>query len=117
MIDYRCRRNAIGLSLLMAVSLLACTSCGSETDSTAAGPVSPIEGKWTCGGDGDCINSCSQGAVSKAWYDKQAGTLIECLDGCNNQISGPPRCIDGQCVAFDDKGARREHCTRKGASR
>lgn len=78
----------------------------------AARPAGPD--KWACHADADCLNSCKHGAVSRAWYRAQA-RLVECLDGCANQISGPPRCVEGSCVAFDHRGERREYCTRKAA--
>ena len=72
-------------------------------------------GKWDCVVDADCVNSCSQGAVNRNWYRVQQRRFSECMDGCNNQISGRPRCVKGQCVAFDSKGMRRDYCTRKRA--
>lgn len=71
------------------------------------------KGKWDCTKDTECLNSCSQGAVNRAWYQAHPKQINECEDGCDNQISGPPRCLDGQCVAFDNKGKRRPFCTRK----
>jgi hypothetical protein len=51
-----------------------------------------------CDGDGDCTNSCSQGAVSRQWLEGYTGP--ECNDGCTGQLALPPRCIRGECVAF-----------------
>jgi hypothetical protein len=62
----------------------------------SASPTSPA--KWACAADGDCMNSCSEGAVSQKWY--ASASVDECDDGCANQIHDPPRCIDGGCVAF-----------------
>ena len=101
----------------VSIGLFAMPACGSQDEGKDPNAALPTAGKWDCAEDGDCMNSCKMGAVSKAWYDGQAGTLVECDDGCNNQISGPPRCIDGGCVAFDNKGARRDYCTRKDASK
>ena len=87
-----------------------------EPDMVAA-PAEAGPEKWACKVDGDCRNSCSQGAVNSDWYKKAA--VNECEDGCENQLSEAPRCIDGGCVAFrrdpqdSSRVTRYDHCTRK----
>lgn len=71
--------------------------------------------KFACTVDEDCTNSCSQGAVSKAWLASHS--VKECADGCNDQLTAPSRCIQQECVAyaFDPDGGqahRDEHCTK-----
>ncbi len=77
----------------------------------------PANAKWACKVDGDCMNSCSQGAVSSTWY---AGAAVkECEDGCSSKGTEPARCIDGECVAFmrdfahPGKIVRSEDCTHR----
>ena len=74
-------------------------------------PGSAPAATYACAVAADCVNSCSQGAVSKRWYEESFLGVPECDDGCNNQISDPPQCIEGSCVAFG-QGKRRDHCTR-----
>lgn len=84
--------------------------------SSAPPPSAPsTPGKWNCAADGDCMNSCRLGAINRTWYKANLKNIVECMDGCNNQISGPPRCVKGGCVAFDNKGKKRVYCTRKAA--
>jgi len=85
-------------------------------------PSSPLRDphRFDCAADADCKNSCAYGAVNAAWYTRNEGhpEFRECQDGCANQISAPPRCEGGQCVAYqvdprDPKHvSRRDHCTR-----
>jgi len=103
--------------LLLFTLLAAFSACSSEPGGGNAGPAPPLEGRWDCAGDGDCVNSCKLGAVSGAWYERNATAFVECDDGCANQVSGPPRCIGGQCAAFDHEGKPRPYCTRKDADR
>lgn len=114
MIDPMTHGRAVGLLLaLICGGALAVAGCGSEATGAGAAPALPTDGRWSCATDADCINSCALGAVAGAWYRRHERSFVECDDGCDNQISGPPRCIDGGCVAFDDQGARRDYCTRK----
>ncbi len=78
--------------------------------------------RFDCAADADCLNSCEHGAVNANWYresEKLPG-FVECEDGCSNQISAPPRCEGGTCVAyqFDPKDSstitKSDYCTRKG---
>ena len=81
-----------------------------------AGP-DPV--RWECNADSDCMNSCALGAVNAGWYATHAGSFVDCLDGCANQLSAPPRCVDGSCVAFQHEPSnssvvrQHDHCTRK----
>jgi len=76
--------------------------------------------RFDCRADADCLNSCAWGAVSAAWYARaqQEPGFSECKDGCSNQISAPPRCESGGCVAYqrDPRGnagiTPRPSCTR-----
>ena len=77
--------------------LVACGSSSAPAPGSAA-PPKVDDTKWACAADADCINSCSQGAVSRAWYGK--ARVQECEDGCDNQLAAAPKCIDKQCVAF-----------------
>jgi len=91
------------------------TPAESVTPATPAAPVVPA--KWACKTDDDCMNSCSQGAVNREWY--RTADVRECEDGCENQLSESPRCIDGGCVAFkhdpsdERKVTRDDFCTRR----
>jgi predicted small lipoprotein YifL len=89
--------------IALLAALIACSSKGPPapppppaTPDAAPAPSGP--GKWDCNVDGDCMNSCSQGAVNRVWYEKAQPR--ECEDGCDNQVSEAPRCIDHGCVAF-----------------
>jgi hypothetical protein len=76
--------------------------------------------RFDCTADGDCVNSCAYGAVSSGWYARAQGDpgFSECEDGCSNQISEPPRCEAGGCVAYqhdpqdEAKTSPRPDCTR-----
>lgn len=124
------------LSALLSGCLVACSSQRSSSppvdkSSPAAAAaktkaaVKPIvrpepteQGRWDCAKDSDCRNSCRYGAVSKAWYTAQQSLIAECQDGCNNQISAPPKCIDKQCAAFDRRtGKPRPFCTKRKVTR
>lgn len=119
---------------LLAVLLGACSSQRSSppaskptptAPTTTKVPVKPIvrpeppeQGRWDCNKDTDCQNSCRYGAVSKAWYTAHQSLIAECQDGCNNQISAPPKCIDKQCAAFDSRnGKPRPFCTKRKVTR
>jgi hypothetical protein len=92
----------------------------SETASQQEPALDASGTRWACQSDDDCMNSCAHGAVNRSWYLGNTGTFSECKDGCANQVSAPPRCIEGSCVAFqrDPRGpgkvTRRDGCTRKG---
>jgi hypothetical protein len=76
--------------------------------------------RWDCKVDGDCVNSCRWGAVSAAWYQpaSKRSDFQECEDGCANQVSAPPHCEAGGCVAYveDPRGSKKltkaSDCTR-----
>jgi hypothetical protein len=103
------------------ITVLLVLGCGGErqpagsTGSGSAAPTSPD--KWACAADTDCMNSCSQGAVNAAWY--AAAKPDECEDGCSNQLSVAPKCIDRSCVAFSSDPhdskivTRNDFCTKK----
>jgi len=84
--------------------LLACGSSSTPTPSPtpASAPTKPPpaddDAKWRCASDGDCMTSCSQGAVNRDWYKN--AHVHECKDGCEDDGAAAPRCIDKQCVAF-----------------
>ncbi len=87
---------------------------------SAPNPVLRDPRRFDCKTDADCSNSCRWGAVSASWYaraEKQPD-FQECHDGCANQISAPPRCEAGACVAYqvdpqdESKISQRPHCTR-----
>lgn len=117
---------ALALCLLLSVAVGACSK-PAKAPASQATKVTPVaahkatepteRGRWDCAQDADCQNSCRYGAVSKAWYRAHQKTLVECEDGCANQISGPPKCIDKQCAAFDNKGKPRSYCTKRKVSR
>ncbi len=76
--------------------------------------------RFDCKTDNDCVNSCAYGAVGSAWYaraQKDPG-FSECEDGCDNQVSAPPRCEKGGCVAYkrdpqnETRITPRPSCTR-----
>jgi len=105
------------VSRFALVLVAACGSGAAPVPSNAAPPPAPIDAKWRCDQDADCLNSCAQGAVSTAWY---AGAHVaECEDGCANVLAAAPRCIDHACVAFvrspqDPKQiTRADDCTHK----
>src|SRR5512140_1381792 len=56
------------------------------------------DAKWRCTSDADCMTSCSQGAVSRAWY--ATAKVDECKDGCESDGAAAPQCLEHQCVAF-----------------
>jgi len=76
--------------------------------------------RFDCKVDADCMNSCEYGAVSATWYRAAEATpeLHECEDGCANQISAPPRCEQGGCVAYqvdphdESVVTKSDYCTR-----
>jgi len=78
--------------------------------------------RFDCQSDSDCLNSCQHGAVSATWYHRAESSpgFQECEDGCANQISAPPRCEQGGCVAYQrdphDSSVvtRSDDCTRIG---
>lgn len=74
------------------------------------GPAAAPE-RVACKDHGDCMSSCSQGAVSTAWWKKAFPGDEGCEDGCADAHAGPPRCESGRCVAYDRDGARRAECT------
>jgi hypothetical protein len=78
----------------------------------ASPPAGPIEPEFACQADGDCVNSCNHGAVSRAWYTAQYPGGERCEDGCTSKGTEPARCIDGLCVAFR-LGRRSNECTRR----
>ena len=80
----------------------AVTKVAPETAASAAAKVLSDPHRFDCKADADCENSCAYGAVSSAWYKRAEQTtgFNECQDGCNNQISEPPRCEAGGCVAY-----------------
>ncbi|HOX44484.1 MAG TPA: hypothetical protein PK668_12850 [Myxococcota bacterium] len=76
--------------------------------------------RFDCRTDADCLNSCAWGAVAFAWYARAEGLpgFSECEDGCSNQVSAPPRCEAGGCVAYqrdprdETRISPRPACTR-----
>ena len=104
------------MTRMLAIAIaLSASGCG-ERDAPSPAPRPSVPDRWTCTSDADCLNSCRWGAVSRAWYDPNQR---ECKDGCNDQLSAPPRCLDGGCVAFwhDPHDERRiiprDECTRR----
>ena len=93
-----------------------------EASDKAAASVLTDPHRFDCKIDTDCTNSCKHGAVSVTWYRKAetAPDFPECQDGCANQISAPPRCEDGGCVAYqvdpqdESVVTTRDYCTRVG---
>lgn len=55
-----------------------------------------------CVQDSDCIISCSEGAISKAYYNEHGGLAADCFDGCAQSLNpqNPDRavCLGGQCA-------------------
>lgn len=120
------------------VLVLALTACCNQSPQSAAPPTAapqtaapqtaePVEEsilrdphRFDCTTDSDCGNSCAYGAVNTGWYARAevAPGFSECEDGCNNQISAPPRCESGSCVAYqadpqeETKISPRPSCTR-----
>lgn len=96
------------------------TSAAPPTVSSHGAGVLGDPHRFDCTADSDCVNSCAYGAVSAPWYARAQQTrgFIECVDGCNNQISEPPRCEAGGCVAYqhdpsdEAKKSPRPTCTR-----
>jgi len=67
--------------------------------------------RFACTRNADCVNNCKFGAVHWQWSEWLGPG---CKDGCDGDRNAPPRCIDGQCVAFDDD-QRDDHCTHRSA--
>ncbi len=79
---------------------------------TAPTPVAatvPVDA-LACKADGECVASCSQGAVARAWFERMFPGGEACEDGCANKGTEPPRCEGGRCVAWRG-GARDPMCT------
>jgi len=102
----------------MTLALLFVIACGSSSAPPAPAPTraKPVadDAKWRCSADADCMNSCSQGAVSRAWY--KDAHVNECDDGCEGWGAVEPKCLDKQCVAFHtgkDGVVRSPGCTHK----
>jgi hypothetical protein len=118
--------------LVLSLSLSACRDRPAAAPAAAvAQPAAPTEAsteanvltdphRFDCASDSDCVNSCRYGAVHAGWYARatKAPGFQECEDGCNNQISAPPRCESGGCVAYqrDPRAAHKitpcSFCTR-----
>jgi hypothetical protein len=102
----RIRHTVALLALCMLPS--ACRSQEVENDA-----------RWTCHVDADCMNSCALGAVNRGWYATHGKAFVECQDGCDNQVTAPPSCLEGVCVAFQHNPSkpsevrRNDFCTRK----
>jgi hypothetical protein len=77
-------------------------------------PTGPIGPAHACAADGDCMNSCNHGAVSRDWYTEQYPGGERCEDGCTSKGTEPAKCIDGLCTAFR-LGQRSDQCTRREA--
>jgi hypothetical protein len=105
------RRTPISMGVVFALTLVAAGGgcCSVLADREPADAAA----RWGCAVDGDCVNSCGLGAVNRHWFAAEYPQGDTCEDGCANQISAPPRCIDGGCVAFDVDGHRVDYCTRK----
>lgn len=115
----------------LAVTVFAAlvgAGCGPEAQPAsdqASGAASPPDAlrdphRFDCTSDAECRNACEYGAVNAAWLEraeKLAG-FGECGGGCKNEISAPPRCEAGSCVAYQKdpndraRTVRREACTR-----
>ncbi|MCA9657745.1 MAG: hypothetical protein KC486_05335 [Myxococcales bacterium] len=122
------RASLLGASLV-AASTLACTSTVGEpqpakpaTPAATADPdavvVTPeptpprVPVPFACAEDHDCVASCSQGAVSRAWYRDMFPGGEGCEDGCTRKGTDAPRCEAGRCVAYH-QGARDPQCTAR----
>jgi len=90
---------------LALIFVLACGSSSTPAPAPAPTPAPPAppapadDAKWRCSADADCMTSCSQGAVNRDWY--KSANVHECKDGCDED-GATPKCIDKQCVAFQD---------------
>ncbi|MEZ4449841.1 MAG: hypothetical protein R3B09_10220 [Nannocystaceae bacterium] len=113
--------DRLPLVLLGCLGLdLACTSAAPQepaepstiaaapTDASSSPPpqasrstTTPHE-DYTCSADHECVASCSQGAVNRAWYERMFPGGEACEDGCTSKGSEAPRCMAGTCVAYHD---------------
>ena len=96
------------------LALLA-IACNGAPAPPAPAPIAD-DAKWRCATDADCMVSCSQGAVNKAWY--ATANVHECDDGCANQLAAAPRCVEHACVAFRESAdgktvTRNDSCTHR----
>ncbi|MCA9716241.1 MAG: hypothetical protein KC468_16285 [Myxococcales bacterium] len=82
----------------------------------AGTPVAADDDAHRCARDEDCMNSCSQGAVSVAWYREAYPGREACEDGCESKGTEPARCEQGACVAYW-MGRRNDECTRRPPTR
>ena len=83
------------------------------TPDVATTPRMAAPTKWTCGGDADCVMSCSQGAVNDRWYQAWSNQdpLLECDDGCAE--GNFAKCFDGSCIAIDEFGKLNRGCSHR----
>jgi hypothetical protein len=64
-----------------------------------------------CTVDADCMQTCAHGAINREWFSwHDFGP--DCRDGCTRKGTDPPRCEEGQCVAYH-LGTRDDLCTAR----
>ncbi len=71
----------------------------------------PIDPRYACENNGDCVASCHHGAVAGAWWQTQYPGDEGCEDGCTSKGTEPPICSNRRCVARRN-GADDPGCTQ-----
>jgi hypothetical protein len=83
---------------------------GGLDDACTHRPVPGPLAAYACAADADCVVDCAQGAVSRAWLERNQGQVEQCKDGCAETTT--TRCVDGACAAFRGE-ARTSDCAHR----
>ncbi len=71
-----------------------------------------LQEAYACAKAEDCIRTCGQGIVNRAWYKKNESRLQRCKDGCAGPRRLTLKCVNKVCTGFTADGKPDKYGTR-----